>query len=118
MMSLLLGWGRGRLAGLSSSDPLRRGSSYALSASTPALAEAVSGRGRRKTVDRLVGDQLDAGVEEVQARGRLRLLARLRKVDDRFDALGGHQQRELHGGGADDAGLHVLHARTAAVDGD
>ena len=65
-----------------------------------------------------VGDQRDAGVVEVLALGRLRLGAVLGELGDRLDAERGHLERELHRGGADDAGLDVVDTGAAAVDRD
>src|ERR1700722_4945949 len=85
---------------------------------TPALRETFFRRDRRNAFYRLIGDERDAGVEEIEAWTRLRLLAGLGVFDRRFDAHGRHQKRILLGGGADDAGGDVLHARASAVDGD
>ena len=85
---------------------------------TPALGETFLRRDRRNAFDRLIGHERDAGVEEIEARSRLRLLAGLGVFDRRFDAHGRHQQRVLLGGRADDAGGDVLHARAPAIDGD
>ena len=60
----------------------------------------------------------DAGIEEVEACGRLRLLAGLGEVGDRLDAQRGHLQRILHARSRRSCRLDVLHARAAAVDGD
>src|SRR5262249_34942897 len=64
----------GGSAGASSLVRFNEGSKRSFGASSPALAESVGRRRRRQTVDRLVGDELDARVEEVQPRSRLRLL--------------------------------------------
>src|ERR1700722_5238369 len=85
---------------------------------TPALGETFLRRDRRNAVDRLIGDQRDAGVEEIEAWTRLRLLAGFGVFDRRFDSHGRHQKRVLLRGGADDAGGDVLHAWASAVDGD
>src|ERR1700677_4548952 len=90
--------------------------SPSLARSTPALGETFLRRDRRNAFDRLVGHERNAGVEEIEARARLRLLAGLGVFDRRFDALGGHQQRVLLGGRADDAGGDVLHSGASAVD--
>src|ERR1700677_1062364 len=92
--------------------------SPSLARSTPALGETFLRRDRRNAFDRLIGHERNAGVEEIEARARLRLLARLGVFDRRLDALGGHQQRILLGGRADDAGGDVLHAGTTPIDGD
>src|SRR3954453_4065177 len=67
---------------------------------------------------RLVGDQVDPGVGERLARGRLWLGAVLGELGDRRDTLLGHLQRVLLGGGAELAGLARGHARAPAVDRD
>src|SRR6185369_11532228 len=53
--------------------------------SAPALLQALFGRDRWHARDRMVGDQRDAGVEELQARRRLRLLAGPGVVDHGLD---------------------------------
>src|SRR5262249_5556824 len=86
--------------------------------SAPAHLQAFLGSLRGQARHGLVGDELDAGVEEVETGCLVRLLARLAEFDDSFDALRSHQQRQLHRGRADDAGLDVLHAGATAVDRD
>jgi hypothetical protein len=85
---------------------------------TPALGQTFLRRDRRNAFDRLIGDERDAGVEEIEAWTRLRLLAGFGVFDRCFDSHGRHQERILLGGGADDAGGDVLHARASAIDGD
>src|SRR5258708_11486851 len=96
----------------------RRGRSYPVRASAPAHLEAVFGRFREQAWDGLVRDELDAGVDEVEAWRLLGLLAGLGEFNDGLDALRCHQQRKLHRGRTDDTRLDVLDARTAAVDRD
>src|SRR4051794_21842054 len=67
---------------------------------------------------RLVGDERDTGVEEVQALRGGRLGAATRDGGDRLHAHGRHLQRVLLGRGTDDAVLDRLDARAAAVDRD
>src|SRR5689334_22721850 len=85
---------------------------------TPAELQALVRIDRLDAVDRLVGDQLDAGVEELQARSRLRLLAALGELGHRLDAFRRHEQRILLRGRTDDAALYVLDAGATAVDRD
>ena len=71
-------------------------------------APAFSGRMRSpcsRPRHRVVGDQRDAGVEEVQPWAVLRLGPVLHDVDDRLDAERGHLERVLLRGCVDDAGL-------------
>ena len=86
--------------------------------SAPALGQRFLGGDRGDAVDRLVGHEFDAGVEEVEAFAGAGLLATIGEGLDRFHTHGRHQQRELHGGGTDDAFLDVLHTGATAIDRD
>ena len=59
----------------------------------------------------LVGHQGDAGVEEVESLGGLRLLTTAGDLGDGLHAQGRHLQRVLLGGGADDAALDAARRR-------
>src|SRR5688500_6872394 len=85
--------------------------------SAPAVLESERRVLRLDAGLRLVGDQRDAGVDEVLARGGLRLGAVLGERGERLDTLRRHLQRVLLRGGPDDPGLDVLDAGAAAVDG-
>src|SRR2546430_3159695 len=86
--------------------------------SAPAELQPLGGVDRLEALPWLVGDELHASVEELEARGGLRLLAGLGELHHRLHALRCHEQRVLLRGRADDAGLDILHARAAAVDRD
>src|SRR5262249_39590494 len=77
--------------------------------STPAELRALGGVDRWNAWDRMIGDELFAGVDAD------RLLAGLDVFCDRFDALRSHQQGVLLRGRSDDAVLDALDARTAAT---
>ena len=66
----------------------------------------------------LVGDQLDAGVVEVEPLGGLGRLAAVDELLDGLDAELGHLHRVLLAGGADEAAVDLLDTVAAAVDRD
>ena len=79
---------------------------------TPAELHALFDADRGNACNRMIGDELLAGVFA------LGFLAGLDVFRDRFDAVRRHQQRILLGGRADDAVLDPFHALAAAVDCD
>src|SRR5438477_6819169 len=83
--------------------------------SAPAELQPLGGVDRLEALHWLVGDELHASVEELEARGGLRLLAGLAELHHRLHALRCHAPRVLLRARADDAGLDTCHPRSAAV---
>src|SRR6185295_8654536 len=63
--------------------------------STPAFGEAFLGIDRRNAFSRIIGDQRNAGIEEVLALGDARLLACVGKFLDGFNTECRHHERIL-----------------------